>query len=145
MQLQQLIVKYYGDFSVFFVVLIVIAIEGVSREKKLKGTRGTHRRLRRKYQRIESDDDKSFEENTVVNSNKHDQTKTIDEEDNLPISSLCKSKATTTVLSPEMDVSDERKGDTSNKDGEDGGNSYIKLDSKADDVPVDRQALRWLF
>ncbi|XP_028789404.1 peptidyl-prolyl cis-trans isomerase FKBP43, partial [Neltuma alba] len=92
--------------------------EEVSHVNKSKGSR---RRLQKKHQRVDSDDD------------------------SLPISSIYKSKASAKVLSEEMDVSDDgRQSDASHKNGEDDGNNAIKSNSKskAGNGPLDAKTHR---
>ncbi|XP_028772053.1 peptidyl-prolyl cis-trans isomerase FKBP43 isoform X2 [Neltuma alba] len=92
--------------------------EEVSHVNKRKGSR---RRLQKKHQRVDSDDD------------------------SLPISSIYKSKASAKVLSEEMDVSDDgRQSDASHKNGEDDGNNAIKSNSKskAGNGPLDAKTHR---
>ncbi|KAF7807321.1 peptidyl-prolyl cis-trans isomerase FKBP43-like isoform X1 [Senna tora] len=109
---------------------------------KVKKSRGRHRQLRRKYRSVESDDDKSFEENKIVDSNMHDHAKTPDE-DSMPISSLFKRKPIARVLDLEMDVSDDtREGDSGNKNGVDGCNGISNSNSKDDNVLVNSQTHR---
>ncbi|KAK4269564.1 hypothetical protein QN277_022705 [Acacia crassicarpa] len=74
--------------------------------------KGSHRRLRKKNQRVDSDDDA------------------------LPISSIYKSRASAKVFSEEMDVSDDRReGDANHKNGDNSVKSNSK--SKAGNVLLD--------
>ena len=124
-------------------VLIVLTTEEASHDKRPKGGKSKLRRLRRKYQSVESDDDGGFEEKIIVNDSMHDQTKEIVNEDSLPISSLYKNKASQRILDEEINDSGDRgAGDASNKNGEDGGNSIIQTDLKTDNVVVDSQTYR---
>ncbi|KAI4332322.1 hypothetical protein L6164_017244 [Bauhinia variegata] len=94
-----------------------------SHHKRTKDREGSCRRLRRKYQLVESDDEGYLEEKIIANNNIHDQTKENHNEDSLPISSLYKSKTAGRVLDQEMDEGDDRGVDNdSNKNGEDGDN-----------------------
>ncbi|XP_054779875.1 peptidyl-prolyl cis-trans isomerase FKBP43-like isoform X3 [Prosopis cineraria] len=83
----------------------------ISREEEVSPVnkhKGSRRRLQRKQQRVDSDDD------------------------GVPISSLYKTKATAKVLSEEMDVSDDRReSDGSQKKGKDEDNNDIKPNSKS--------------
>ncbi|XP_027356785.1 peptidyl-prolyl cis-trans isomerase FKBP43-like [Abrus precatorius] len=117
--------------------------EEASHDDRPKGRKGSLRRLRKKYHSVESDDDDCHEEKIIVNDSKHDQTKEIENEDSLPISSLYKSTATGKALDQEMDdIVDRGAGDASNKNGEDGGNSIIKSNLKTDNVVIDIQTHR---
>ncbi|XP_061358523.1 peptidyl-prolyl cis-trans isomerase FKBP43-like [Gastrolobium bilobum] len=117
--------------------------EEASDDNRPKGTKSGFRRLRRKYQSVESDDDGSFEEKIIVNDSINDQTKETGNEDSLPISPLYKNKASGRVLDQEMDDSVDRgAGDGSKKNGEDGGNSIIETNLKTDHVLGDSQMHR---
>ncbi|KAK7263787.1 hypothetical protein RJT34_31384 [Clitoria ternatea] len=111
-------------------------------EAKPKGRKGSLRRLRKKYQSVESDDDGCYEEKIIVNDSAHDQTNEIDD-DSLPISSLYKTKASRRVLDQEIDDTGDREaGDASNKNGQDCGNSNIEENLKTDHVLADSQTHR---
>ncbi|KAL2947036.1 hypothetical protein AAZX31_20G048600 [Glycine max] len=118
--------------------------EEASHDSREKGRKGSLRRLRKKYQSVESDDDGRHEEKIIADDSMDDQTQEIkDDEDILPISSLYKNKASQRVLDEEMDASvDRQAGDASNKNGEDGGNSIVETNLKADHDLVDSQTLR---
>ncbi|RDX74942.1 Peptidyl-prolyl cis-trans isomerase FKBP43, partial [Mucuna pruriens] len=114
--------------------------EKASHDNRPKGRKGSLRRLRKKYQLVESDDDGCYEQKIIANDSIHDQTKEIENEDNLPILSLCKNKASGRVLDQEMDASVDRgAGDASNKNG---GKSIAETNLKADYVIVDSQTHR---
>lgn len=114
--------------------------EGTSHDNRPKAKKSSFRRLRR-YQSVESDDDGCSEEKIVVNNSMHDQTKELDNEDTLPISSLYKNKDSGRVLHQEMD-DDRRAADATDRNGEHGGNSIVETTLKTDNVLVDRQAHR---
>ena len=86
--------------SILLLIFIVLAIEEVSPANKSKSSR---RRLQRKLRRVDSDDD------------------------SLPISSIYKSKASAKILSEEIDVSDDRRGnDAQHDNGENNGGNAIQ-------------------
>lgn len=117
--------------------------EEASHDSRSKGKKGSLRRLRKKYRLVESDDDGSLEEKIIVDDSMHDQSKEIDNEDGIPISSLSKNKASGRVLDQEMDdIVDRGAVAAGNKNDEDGGNSIIETNSKTDNVPVDSQTHR---
>ncbi|TKY68075.1 Peptidyl-prolyl cis-trans isomerase FKBP43 [Spatholobus suberectus] len=119
--------------------------EEASHYNRPKGKKGSLKRLRKKYQSVESDDDGGYEEKIIVNDSMNDQTKQIENEDSLPISSLYKIKASGRVLvfDQEMDANVDRgAGDASDKNGEDGGNNIVETNLKADHVLVDSQTHR---
>ena len=119
----------------------MMAIEEASYDDRPKVKGGKPRRLRKKYQSMESDEGSS-EEKIITKSNVHDKTKEIDDEDSLPILSFYRSKGNGRFLDQEIDDHDERgEGDTSNKNGEDGGSS-IKIDLKAKIASLDNQTHR---
>ena len=122
----------------------MLTAEEASHDSREKGRKGSLRRLRKKYQSVESDDDGRHEEKIIADDSMDDQTQEIkDDEDILPISSLYKNKASQRVLGVEMDASvDRQAGDASNKNGEDGGNSIVETNLKADHDLVDSQTLR---
>ncbi|XP_020240129.1 peptidyl-prolyl cis-trans isomerase FKBP43 [Cajanus cajan] len=104
----------------------------ISNEEKPKARKGSLRRLRKKYQSVESDDDDCYE-----------QTMEIENEDNIPISSLFKNTAPGRALDQEIDASDDRgAGNASNNNGDDGGNSIVEANLKSDHVLVDSQTHR---
>ncbi|CAJ1978227.1 unnamed protein product [Sphenostylis stenocarpa] len=117
--------------------------EEASRDKRPKSRKGSLRRLRKKYQSFESDDNDCYEEKIIVNDKMHDQTQETDKEDSLPISSLFKDKASGRVLDEEMDVSvDNGAADASNKNGEEGGNSMFETNLKTGHALADSQTYR---
>ncbi|CAK8575267.1 unnamed protein product [Lathyrus sativus] len=107
-----------------------------------KSTKGGRRRLRKKYQLVESDDDDLREEKKIVNDNMHAESRETDDDDSLPISSICKNKASGRVLDQEMDDNvDKETVDAGNKDGQEPDNT-IELTLKTDNVVVDSQTHR---
>ncbi|CAI8600530.1 unnamed protein product [Vicia faba] len=105
-----------------------------------KVTKGSRRRLRKKYQLVESDGDGGCEEKKIINDNMHVESQEIDDEDSLPISSISKNKAFGRVLDQEMDDNvDKEIVDAGNKDGEDRGDNIIETTLKTDNVVVDSQ------
>ena len=114
-----------------------------SYDSRQKSTKGSRRRLRKKYQLVESDEDGSLEEKKTVNDNMPVQSQEIYNEDSLPISSLFKTRASERVLDQEMDDNVEKEAvDVGNKDGEDRVNSITETKSKTDNLIVDSQAHR---
>ncbi|CAI8600531.1 unnamed protein product [Vicia faba] len=108
-----------------------------------KVTKGSRRRLRKKYQLVESDGDGGCEEKKIINDNMHVESQEIDDEDSLPISSISKNKAFGRVLDQEMDDNvDKEIVDAGNKDGEDRGDNIIETTLKTDNVVVDSQTHR---
>lgn len=120
----------------------MLTAEEASQDNIPKRKKGSLRRLRKKYQSIESDDDGCDDEKITSNHSMNDQTDEIENEDSLPISSLYK-KASGKVLDQEMDASVDRgAGDASNNDDADGGNSTVETNIKTDLVFVDSQTHR---
>lgn len=131
------------DDVYYLFALIVMTAEEVSHDSRPKGRKGSQRRLRKKYQLVESDDDGCLEEKIIVNDSMHDQSKEIDNEDIRPISSLFKDKSSGRVSDQEMDDKVDRGTvDAENKNGEDGGHLVIEAKLKTDNVFADSQAPR---
>lgn len=127
----------------YLFVLIVMTAEEVSHDSRPKGRKGSQRRLRKKFQLVESDDDGCLEEKKIVKDSMHDQSKEIDNEDSQPISSLFKDKASGRVSDQEMDDKvDGGTVDAGNKNGEDGVHLVIEAKLKTDNVSADSQAPR---
>lgn len=121
----------------------MITAEDASYDSGRKSAKGSQRRLRKKYQLVESDDDGGLEEKKIVKDNVHVQSQEIDDEDSLPISSFCKIKASRRVLDQEMDDNvDKEAVDAGKKDGEDRENSTIETKLKTDNVVADSQTHR---
>ncbi|WJX29422.1 peptidylprolyl isomerase [Trifolium repens] len=117
--------------------------EDASYDSGRKSAKGSRRRLRKKYQLVESDDDISLEEKKIVNDNVHVQSQEVDNEDSLPISSICKNKASGRILDQEMDdIVDKEAVDAGKKDNEDPENSTIETKLKTDNVVTDNQTHR---
>ncbi|XP_045830000.1 peptidyl-prolyl cis-trans isomerase FKBP43-like isoform X9 [Trifolium pratense] len=117
--------------------------EDASYDSGRKSAKGSRRRMRKKYQLIESDDDIGLEEKKIVNDSVHVQSQEIDNEDCLPISSICKNKASGRILDQAMDENVEEDAvDTGKKDSEDPENSPIETKLKTDDVVADNQTHR---
>ncbi|XP_058760468.1 peptidyl-prolyl cis-trans isomerase FKBP43-like isoform X3 [Vicia villosa] len=94
--------------------------EEASSDSGRKVTKGSRRRLRKKYQLVESDDNGGCEEKKTIGDNMHVESQKIDDQDSLPISSICKNKASGRVLDQEMDDNvDKETVGAGNKDGED--------------------------
>jgi len=127
----------------FLFVLIVLIAEEASHDTRPKFSKGSLRRLRKRYQSVESDDDGCCGEKIIVNDRMHDQVQETDNEDSLPISSLYKNKASGRVLDQEVDISVVRGvGAASNKNAEDGGNGTFETNLEAGHVLVDSQTNR---
>ncbi|GAU37936.1 hypothetical protein TSUD_269510 [Trifolium subterraneum] len=117
--------------------------EDASYDSRRKSAKGSRRRLRKKFQLVESDDDIDLEEKTIANDSVHVQSQEIDNEDNLPISFICKNKASGRILDQEMDDNDDKEAvDTGKKDSEDPENSTIEPKLKTDNVVADNQTHR---
>lgn len=120
--------------------------EEASFDSGRKVTKGNRRRLKKKYQVVESDCDDGREEKKIVNDNMHFESQEIDDEDSLPISSIYKNKALGRILDQEMDDNvDKETVDAGNKDGEDREDNTIEISLKTDNVVVDSQTHRYLF
>ncbi|XP_058747374.1 peptidyl-prolyl cis-trans isomerase FKBP43-like isoform X2 [Vicia villosa] len=114
--------------------------EEASSDSGLKVTKGSRRRLRKKYQLVESDDDGGCEEKKTIDDNMHVESQEIDDEDSLPISSICKNKASVRVLDQEMDDNvDKETVGAGNEDGEDREDNTIETTLKTDNVVLDSQ------
>jgi FK506-binding nuclear protein len=121
----------------------VITAEDASYDSGRKSAKGSRRRLRKKYQLVESDDDIGLEEKKIVNDNVHVQSQEIDDEDSLPISSICKNKASGRILDLEMDdIVDKEAVDGGKIETEDPENSTIETKLKTDNVVADNQTHR---
>jgi len=122
----------------------VITAEEASSDSGRKSAKGSRRRLRKKYQLVESDDDGSLEGKKIVNDSVHVQSQEIDDEDSLPISSLCKkNKSFVRVLDQEMeDCFDKEAIDAGKKDSEDHENSIIETKLKTDNAVAESQIHR---
>ncbi|XP_050899111.1 peptidyl-prolyl cis-trans isomerase FKBP43 isoform X3 [Lathyrus oleraceus] len=117
--------------------------EEASSDSGRKVKKGSRRRLRKKYQLVESDDDDCREEKKIVNDNMHVESQEVDVEDSLPISSICKNKASGRVLDQEMDDNvDKETVDAGNKDGQEPEDNTIQTTLKTDNVVVDSQTHR---
>ncbi|KAK2433206.1 FKBP peptidyl-prolyl cis-trans isomerase family protein [Trifolium repens] len=117
--------------------------EDASYDSGRKSAKGSRRRLRKKYQLVESDDDIGLEEKKIVNDNVHVQSQEIDDEDSLPISSICKNKASGRILDLEMDdIVDKEAVDGGKIETEDPENSTIETKLKTDNVVADNQTHR---
>ncbi|KAJ1392789.1 FKBP-type peptidyl-prolyl cis-trans isomerase domain [Sesbania bispinosa] len=120
-----------------------MTVEEASRDSRPKGKKGNRGRLRKKYQSLYSDDDGSLEQKIIVNDSVDDQSKEIDNEDGLPISSLYKNKTSQRALFEESDDNIDRGADDAgNMNGEDDRNSNTETNLKTDDVFVDCQMQR---
>ncbi|WJX49516.1 peptidylprolyl isomerase [Trifolium repens] len=117
--------------------------EDASYDSGRKSAKGSRRRLRKKNQLVESDDDIGLEEKKIVNDNVFVQSQEIDNEDSLPISSICKNKASGRILDQEMDdIVYKEAVDAGKKDSEDPENSTIETKLKTDNVVADNQSHR---
>ncbi|XP_058763169.1 peptidyl-prolyl cis-trans isomerase FKBP43-like isoform X2 [Vicia villosa] len=117
--------------------------EEASSDSGRKVTKGSQRRLRKKYQLVESDDNGGCEEKKTIGDNMHVESQEIDDENSLPISSICKNKASGRVLDQEMDDNvDKETVGAGNKDGEDREDNTIETTLKTDNVVVDSQTHR---
>lgn len=117
--------------------------EEASSDSGRKSAKGSRRRLRKKYQLVESDDDGGLGMK-IFNDSVHVQSQEIDDEDSLPISSLCKkNKSFVRVLDQEMeDCFDKEAIDAGKKDSEDHENSIIETKLKTDNAVTESQIHR---
>ncbi|XP_004506405.1 peptidyl-prolyl cis-trans isomerase FKBP43-like isoform X3 [Cicer arietinum] len=117
--------------------------EEASYDSGRKSVKGSRRRLKKKYQMVESDDDDCLEDKKIVNDSMHAQSQEIVNEDSLPISSVCKNKASGRIFDQEMDDNVDREAiDAGNKDGDDHGNSVIETKLINDNVVLDSETHR---
>ncbi|KAA8520516.1 hypothetical protein F0562_014772 [Nyssa sinensis] len=118
--------------------------EEILDNKKPKDRKGSRKRLKKKYQSVESDDDNNFQQQNIVNGCRDVSGPESEDEDSLPISSIYKSKATAkNVILKAEEKTDEETSETGSKktedDGthaktEDGGTDVIESKRKADAV-----------
>ncbi|KAL1358032.1 uncharacterized protein [Arachis hypogaea] len=115
--------------------------EEASDDIKPEGKKSKHGRLRKKYCSVALDDDGDggFEEKMIVNDSMDDQTKEIDNEDSLLISSVYKSKARQRILVDEINTGNSGAFDARNKNYEDDGDGNIQTDLETDNVLQDSQ------
>ncbi|XP_048334783.2 peptidyl-prolyl cis-trans isomerase FKBP53-like isoform X1 [Ziziphus jujuba] len=121
----------------------------ISDDKKPKNGKGSHRRLRKKYQSVESDDEGCSQPKTVANGTSSVPIPESEDDDTFPISSLYKSKTTakegTQEAEEKVDKGTDESGhkkteDTGKHDAESKGNIVIIVDGqpkRKSDVPVD--------
>ncbi|KEH29262.1 FKBP-type peptidyl-prolyl cis-trans isomerase [Medicago truncatula] len=129
-----------GDLAVFSASPISHEedAEEASSDSGRKSAKGSRRRLRKKYQLVESDDDGGLGKKIF------NDFQEIDDEDSLPISSLCKkNKSFVRVLDQEMeDCFDKEAIDAGKKDSEDHENSIIETKLKTDNAFTESQIHR---
>ncbi|XP_052197109.1 peptidyl-prolyl cis-trans isomerase FKBP43-like [Diospyros lotus] len=97
-------------------------------KKKSKGRKGTRKRLKKKYQPIESDDDSSLPQNIPNHCTIVPRVESEDE-DNLPILSICKTVTPEAGRNIDMEI-----GEMSNKKSEDGHHPTSTPNSEANVV-----------
>lgn len=111
----------------------------ISDDKKPKNGKGSHRRLRKKYQSVESDDEGCSQPKTVANGTSSVPIPESEDDDTFPISSLYKSKTTakkgTQEAEEKVDKGTDESGhkkteDTGKHDAESKGNIVIIVDGQ---------------
>ncbi|XP_057511870.1 peptidyl-prolyl cis-trans isomerase FKBP43-like [Actinidia eriantha] len=104
--------------------------EEMLENKKAKKRKGSHKRLKKKYQSIESDDDNNSQQIFFVNECKGVSELESEDDDNCPISTLCKRVSTETSKTGNTKTED----DGSHAKTEGDGIHMINLNSQADAV-----------
>uniref|UniRef100_A0A5B6YT85 peptidylprolyl isomerase n=1 Tax=Davidia involucrata TaxID=16924 RepID=A0A5B6YT85_DAVIN len=108
--------------------------EEMLEKKKPKDRKGSRKRLKKKYQSVESDDDDSFRQRNIVNGCRDLSRPENEDEDSVPISSLYKSKATAkNVILEAEEKADEETAETGSKKTE-GNGTHAKTEDDGTDV-----------
>ncbi|KAG2729626.1 hypothetical protein I3760_01G259600 [Carya illinoinensis] len=103
-----------------------------------KHGKGSRRRLRKRYQMSESEEEGCSQEKNIVNGRSGEPEFESEDEDSIPISSIFKSKTTAKKMKEEVDRDDKEMSETSKKNTEDEGNYVSESKRKSDNV-VDGQ------
>ncbi|XP_035548493.1 midasin-like isoform X2 [Juglans regia] len=111
----------------------VVSVEMLDSERPKHG-KGSRRRLRKRYQMSESEEEGCSQEKNIVNGRSGEPEFESEDEDSIPISSFYKSKTTAKKTKEEVDRDDKEMSETSKKNTEDEGNYVSESTRKAGNV-----------
>lgn len=118
-------------------LLVALTSSEILDNEKPKKRKDSRRRLRKRYQIRESDDEGCSQQKDMVNGSSNELVLQSEDDDIIPISSLYKSKTTAKKTIEEVEGNaDNETSETSNKKTEDDGNYVIEPTRKADNVVV---------
>lgn len=116
-------------------LLVALTSLEILDNEKPKNRKDSRRRLRKRYQIRESDDEGCSQQKNMVNGCSSELVLQSEDDDSIPISFLYKSKTTAKKTTEEVEGNDVKEtGETSNKKTEDDGNYVIEPTRKADNV-----------
>ncbi|KAF8413049.1 hypothetical protein HHK36_001024 [Tetracentron sinense] len=135
-----------GDAFLFenLLVLILVVIEEILEEEKPTNRSGSHKRLKKKNQLSDSNDNDNSHRQIVVKSNTGVPVLESEDEDGFPISSLRENKpiAKNTEAETKEKVDKKRTKEGKNKKAKDDADHVTGLKRKVDDVVQDGEAKR---
>lgn len=114
-------------------------------EKPLNGKGNCRRRLRKKYQLVESDDEGLSPKKNMANGGPAVPVFEIDDEDNFPIFSCLKNQNAKKSKQDVQENADKGTDDVSNKKAEDDGNYNTESKRNTDDTAVSGWPIRYKF
>lgn len=118
-------------------LLVALTPSEILDNEKPKKRKDSCRRLRKRYQIRESDDEGCSQQKDMVNGSSNELVLQSEDDDSVPISSFYKNKTTAKKTIEEVEGNaDNETSETGNKKTEDDGNYVIEPTRKADNVVV---------